>query len=201
VLSATELERAKRYGGGLRLRAYNHDVFKWLATVRKCVSEIPVRRYFPDLKTAVTWLELVRERWQTNKLKGNIPQGGVRRDSFRMPWEGKDSTPEHHAPAPAGSDASKAKPRSKHWTAEQRAKLSGTLQDKKAFHSVKPVHQKEKIRPRANTEQILAGVYIPRPMPGNNLATAAANGSTAAVTESSSTGSSVRQPPKAKAQN
>ena len=203
VLSATDLERAKRYTNGLCLHVYNHEVFKWLATIRKCVIGSPVRRYFGDLKAAVTWLELVRERWQTNKLRGNIPQGGVRRDAFRMGWESKDSgtTQGRCEPDPEKSNTPKAKPCSTPWTAERRAKLLADQQDKKAFHSVKPVHQKEKIRPRANTEQILAGVYIPRPMPGNNLATAAANGSTAAVTESSSTGSSLRQPPKAKAQN
>jgi hypothetical protein len=119
-----------------------------------------------------------------------------------MGWESKDSgtTQGRCEPDPEKSNTPKAKPCSTPWTAERRAKLAADRQDKKAFHSVDPAKQKQ-VRPCANTEQILAGVYIPQPMIGNNLATAAANGSTAAIAESSGSGSTLRPSPRVKAQS
>jgi len=181
VLLMSAVDRAKRYNNGLRLRPYNHEVFKWYATMCKRVAGTPIRRFFPDLKAAITWLEVVRDRSLAGNLKNNLPLGGVSRNEFRMAWQGQTTASRdvRQKPAPKIPAVAQNSPRKSAWTAESRAKLAATLQDKKAFHSVKPLKQKERTRACATTAQILAGVYVP--MPGNNLGTAINTGSTAAV--------------------
>lgn len=181
VLSMSSVDRVKRYSGPLRLHAYNHKTYKWFATLCKRVSGTPIRRFFPDLQGAVTWLEVVRDRWLTANLKSNLPLGGVSRHGFQMPWQsqttGSGDVRHKHAPKmPAGTQNN---PRKSPWTAERRAELSARLRDKQAYHSVPQLKQKKRTRPCATKAQILAGVYIP--MPGNNVATALNAGSTAAV--------------------
>ena len=179
VLSMRSVDRAKRYSGALRLHAFSHEKYKWYATICKKVTGTPIRRFFADLKGAVTWLEVVRDRWLAGNLKNNLPLGGVSRSEFQMPWQSPkigagQGRQKHVIKMAAGTQNT---PRKSPWTAERRAKLSATLRDKKAYHSVQPL--KKRTRPCATKAQILAGVYIP--MPGNNVATALNAGSTAAV--------------------
>jgi hypothetical protein len=179
VLSMSSVDRAKRYSGALRLHTYSHETYKWSATMGKKVAGTPIRRFFADLKGAVTWLEVVRDRWLAGNLKSNLPLGGVSRNEFQMPWQSLkigagQGRQEHVIKMAAGTQNN---PRQSPWTAERRAKLSATLRGKKAYHSVQPL--KKRTRPCATKAQILAGVYIP--MPGNNVATALNAGSTAAV--------------------
>jgi hypothetical protein len=163
----------------LRLHAFSHEKYKWYATICKKVTGTPIRRFFADLPEAVTWLEVVRDRWLAGSLKSNLPLGGASRNEFRMAWQGQTngSGDGRQKPAPAIPAGMQNNPRQSPWTAERRAKLSATLRDKKAYHSVQPL--KKRTRPCATKAQILAGVYIP--MPGNNVATALNAGSTAAV--------------------
>jgi hypothetical protein len=174
VLVMTDIERANHYHGALRLHRYSHEVYQWFATLRKSATGTPVRRYFTNMRGAVTWLETVRERWHANKLQHNIPQGGVSRDTFQMSWENE------HSGLGRGPTAEQTNPRSRPWTADRRAQFAAKMQAKQAYHSIDPSKQKAQVRPPATAEQILAGVYLP-PMPGNNLDTAAKNGSTAAI--------------------
>jgi len=85
VLSMRSVDRAKRYSGALRLHAFSHEKYKWYATICKKVTGTPIRRFFADLKGAVTWLEVVRDRWLVGNLKHNLPLGGVSRNEFQMP--------------------------------------------------------------------------------------------------------------------
>jgi len=181
VLAMSSVDRAKRYNGPLRLHAYSHETYKWFATMGKKVAGHPIRRFFADLNGAVTWLEVAGDRWLAGKLQNNLPMGGVSRGEFRMPWQSHTTRSgdgrQNHAPkVPARKQNS---PRKSPWTADRRAKLADTLKDKKAYHSVQPLQQKQRVRSCATTAQILGAVYLP--MPGNNLATAINDGSTAAV--------------------
>ena len=87
VLAMTDDKRAKRYSGDLRLYKYSHKTYRWFATLGKRVTGVPIRRFFSDRRSAITWLELVRDRRQRNNLRGNIPMVGVSRDGFSMSWE------------------------------------------------------------------------------------------------------------------
>lgn len=169
VLALPEPEREKRYAGALHLHSYNHELYRWFATITKTVIGRPIRRYFVDLPGAVTWLESVRDRWERKTLLYNIPLGGVSRLEFRMPWETQ-------ADRPTRADRARAKLSAKR--AESNAKVADTNRVKKGFHSVDPRRQSHQVRARATTTQVLAGAFIP--MPGNNVGTAATAGGTAA---------------------
>jgi hypothetical protein len=180
VLGMTDLERSQRYSGSLHLHAYTHEIYKFYATLRKSVVGFPIRRYFPDQKGAVTWLETVRERWQAGTIRHKIPLGGVSREEFRMVWQNETcgAGSGHFTATSAGRKGSR---RSKGCRAEQHAEAAAKKRAKGAYHSVDPLKQKACVKGRADTAQILAGAYVP--MPGNNVDTAAANGSTAATTK------------------
>jgi hypothetical protein len=174
ILAMTDEERSGHYTGALRLHRYTHEVYRWFATLRTTILGYPVRRYFTNYKDSVVWLELVRERWQQNIILHNIPLGGVSRDSFRMPWQ---------AQSDERGKATVLVPAKNGWSAERRARLSAAKEARNAHHSVDPSKQKQGLKPRATTSQVL-GVNM-LPMPGNKIKDAFLNGSTAAVSQSS----------------
>lgn len=181
-----QADRTLRYQKQLHLTPYSHGLYKWCATMARSVVGSPIRRYFTDLRGAVTWLETIRERWQANTLQGNVPLGGVHRDSFRMTWQSRDgrSRKTRHLSSETASTTFRSTTGSNAWTPKRRAHQSATLRRKRAFHSVNQLQQQKLPRGRATTSQILAGAYIPAaPMPGNNIDTAAASGSTSAIAE------------------
>lgn len=170
VLAMPECERIKHYSGALRLRSYHHEIYRWFGTITKSVLGRPIRRFFRDLPSAVTWLEAVRERWENNKLMYNVPQGGVSRLEFRMPWESQGVRRWNEKVAAASRNG---------WTAESRAKFAATTKTKNGFHSV--AQKKEQNARRCVTAaEILGAAY---PMPGNNISTALRDGNTSAGTK------------------
>jgi hypothetical protein len=162
----------KLYRNGLQLRRHNHSTYKFCATMHAKVVGSPARRFFRNLREAVTWLELIRVRRQAGILRHNIPRGGVRRDQFQMPWEKKKEL----ATTPP-AELEPKQPQVKGWPTERHAKHAAAAKSKRAYRSVNPFLKGGAVRPKATTEQILGAPA----MPGNNLTTASLTGSTAAT--------------------